>query len=163
MANFYAFYPPSGGGSTNASVGLNGSPAPASSTEIGFINGSGNQTAVSPSTPLPVAPAAGSITDVNLIEVAGTAVSVGNGASTAGTQRVAVATGSGLALDATLSSFSAKSASAFINSPFDETVITYVGASTNIDTVTYKLLGVTVNTLTMSYDGSNRLIDVVKT
>jgi hypothetical protein len=69
----------------------------------------------------------------------------------------------GLATQATLSAFSLKSASAFINSPFDETVITYVGATTNIATVTYKLATVTVNTLTLSYDGSNRLTDVVKT
>ncbi len=65
--------------------------------------------------------------------------------------------------EATQLAFSAKSASAFINAPFDEAVITYVGASTNIQTVTYKLATVTVNTLTLTYDGSNRLIDVVKT
>jgi len=67
------------------------------------------------------------------------------------------------ASEVTLSAFSLKSASAFINNPFDEAVITYVGATTNIATVTYKLASVTVNTLTLSYDGSNRLIDVVKT
>lgn len=59
--------------------------------------------------------------------------------------------------------FSNKTASAFINVPFDETVIAYVGATTNIASVTYKLATVTVNTLTLTYDGSNRLIDVVKT
>ncbi len=70
---------------------------------------------------------------------------------------------SALSLEATQLAFSAKSASAFINNPFDETVITYVGASTNIATVVYKLASATVNTLTLTYDGSNRLIDVVKT
>lgn len=70
---------------------------------------------------------------------------------------------SALNLEATQSAFSAKSASAFINVPFDEIVITYVGATTRIDTVVYKLATVTQNTLTMTYDGSNRLIDVVKT
>lgn len=69
----------------------------------------------------------------------------------------------GAATEATLSTFSLKSASAFINSPFDEAVITYVGTTTQIATVVYKLATVTVNTLTLSYDGSNRLIDVVKT
>lgn len=69
---------------------------------------------------------------------------------------------SALNLQATQLVFSNKSASAFINSPFDETVITYVGATTNISTVVYKLATVVVNTLTMTYDGSNRLIDVVK-
>lgn len=44
---------------------------------------------------------------------------------------------------------------------FDETVITYVGATTKIDTVVYKLATVTVKTLTMSYDGSDRLTGVV--
>lgn len=68
-----------------------------------------------------------------------------------------------VATQATLLAFSNKSASSFVNVPFDETVITYVGASTRIDTVTYKLATVTVQTLTMSYDGSDRLVDVVKT
>lgn len=70
---------------------------------------------------------------------------------------------SALSLQSTQLVFSNKSASAFINSPFDEAVITYVGATTNIATVVYKLATVTVNTLTLTYDGSNRLIDVVKT
>lgn len=43
MANFYAFYPPSGGSSSaNASVGLNGVTAPTSSTEVAGVNPSGN-------------------------------------------------------------------------------------------------------------------------
>ena len=69
---------------------------------------------------------------------------------------------SGLNLEVTQVAFSAKSMSALINNPFDEVVITYVGATTNIATVVYKLAAATVNTLTMTYDGSNRLIDVVK-
>lgn len=41
--SFFAFFPPSGGGtSTNASIGLNGVTAPTSSTEIAGINPSGN-------------------------------------------------------------------------------------------------------------------------
>src|SRR5271165_774281 len=40
MANFYSFYPPSGG--ANPSVGTNGVTAPTSSTEVGGINPSGN-------------------------------------------------------------------------------------------------------------------------
>lgn len=55
---------------------------------------------------------------------------------------------------------------AFITDPFDETDITYVPSGNGvgeIQTVTYKLAGVTVHTLTLSYDGSNRLITVVKT
>ena len=54
-----------GGGSSsggNASVGVNGSPAPLSSTEIGFINASGNEVGVSASNPLPIT---GTITALN--------------------------------------------------------------------------------------------------
>lgn len=43
MANFYAQYPASSGGSSaNASVGINGVTAPTSSTEVGGINPTGN-------------------------------------------------------------------------------------------------------------------------
>lgn len=70
---------------------------------------------------------------------------------------------SGASTSALQTTLNTKSASAFINNPFDETVITYVGATTDISTVVYKLASVTVNTLTMSYDGSNRLTGVVKT
>lgn len=54
MSNINSFYPPSGGGSANASVGPNGTTAPTSSTEIGFIDGSGNEQGVSATNPLPV-------------------------------------------------------------------------------------------------------------
>jgi hypothetical protein len=56
MAATYAqFNSASGGGSSsNASVGPTGTTAPTSATEVGYVNGSGNLTAVSPSTPLPV-------------------------------------------------------------------------------------------------------------
>lgn len=45
---------PGGVTATNPSVGPNGSPAPADSTEIGFIDGSGNLQGVSAANPLPV-------------------------------------------------------------------------------------------------------------
>lgn len=67
------------------------------------------------------------------------------------------------ASEATLLAFSNKTAAGFVPEAFDETVMTYVGATTDISTVTYKLATVTVAVLTMSYDGSNRLIGVVKT
>jgi hypothetical protein len=70
---------------------------------------------------------------------------------------------SGAATESTLSAFATKSASAAVTEAFDEQVIAYVGATTDINTVTYKLAGTTVATLTMSYDGSNRLVGVVKT
>lgn len=46
---------------------------------------------------------------------------------------------------------------------FDQIVTTYVGATTDIATVVYKDATVTVATLTLSYDGSNRLVDVTRT
>lgn len=45
----------------------------------------------------------------------------------------------------------------------DQVVNTYVGATSRLDTVVYKLLGATVATLTFTYDGSNRLVDVTRT
>ena len=45
---------------------------------------------------------------------------------------------------------------------FDELVISYVGATTDISSVVYKLASATVATVTLSYDGSNRLIGVVR-
>ena len=68
-----------------------------------------------------------------------------------------------LAIKADLDDLNARLAGGFVPAQFDETVITYVGVSTDIDTVVYKLSGATVATLTMSYDGSDRLIGVVKT
>lgn len=53
--------------------------------------------------------------------------------------------------------------SALINVPHDEIVLTYVGATTDIATVVAKLASVTVVTLTFTYDGSNRLVGVVRT
>ncbi len=64
---------------------------------------------------------------------------------------------------AAINSFAGKTAAGFVPEAFDETDLTYVGATDAIDTVTYKLLGSTVATLTFSYDGSNRLSTVVKT
>jgi hypothetical protein len=46
---------------------------------------------------------------------------------------------------------------------YDQVVTTYVGATTDINTITYKQGGTTVATLTMTYDGSNRLTDVTRT
>jgi hypothetical protein len=53
--NFFANYPaPSVSSGGNASVGPNGAAAPIDSTEIGFIDGSGNLQGVSAANPLPV-------------------------------------------------------------------------------------------------------------
>lgn len=51
---------------------------------------------------------------------------------------------------------------ALVPEAYDEVITTYVGATTKINTVVYKLATVTVGTLTFSYDGSDRLISVVR-
>lgn len=48
-----------------------------------------------------------------------------------------------------------------ITVPYDSIQLAYTGS--NLTTVTYYLASVLVNTLTLSYDGSNNLISVVKT
>jgi hypothetical protein len=71
----------------------------------------------------------------------------------------------GAATEATLAAFSAKTAGAFVPEAFDFSTITYVGTSTDINTVVYKIggaSGTVVATLTMGYDGSNRLSTVTK-
>jgi hypothetical protein len=112
--------------------------------------------------PLPVS---GPLTDAQLratpVPVSGTVVTGGLTDAQLRASPVPTSTSNG-ALETTQLAFSAKSASAFVNVPFDETVITYVGATTNIATVVYKLAAATVQTLTLTYDGSNRLIDVLK-
>lgn len=95
--NFYAIYPPiSGGVANNPSVGPNGSTAPTSSTEIGFIDGGGLLQGVSAANPLPVDIVIPMDINVNLAEVAGTATATGLGASNGGTQRVALSSDSSL-------------------------------------------------------------------
>ena len=46
---------------------------------------------------------------------------------------------------------------------YDQVVTTYVGSTTDINTIVYKQSGVTVATLTMTYDGSSRLTDITRT
>lgn len=58
-----------------------------------------------------------------------------------------------------------KSASALVTSPFDYISLSYVGVTTKILTVVYKIggaAGTTVATLTLGYDGSDRLTSVTR-
>lgn len=67
---------------------------------------------------------------------------------------------------ASIDAFSAKTAAGLVPEAFDYQEITYVGATTDIDTVEFRLGGAggtLVATLTMGYDGSNRLSTVTKT
>ena len=53
----------------------------------------------------------------------------------------------------------------FITSKYDEIDLSYYASGVNagqLETVTYKLAGATVNTLTLSYDSANNLTSVVK-
>jgi hypothetical protein len=98
MSNSWEDIPGSGGGSgSNASVGTNGASSPGSSTAIGFNNAGGNLTQVSPTNPLPVDIHLDTVVvGENLSQVNGASVNVGTGASSTGTQRVAVASDSTL-------------------------------------------------------------------
>lgn len=72
----------------------------------------------------------------------------------------------GAATEATLLAFSDKTAGALVPEPFDYQDISYVGITTNIDQVIYKTGGsggTVVATLTMGYDGSQRLTSVTRT
>ena len=76
---------------------------------------------------------------------------------------VSIASGLANPLPVHDAAFSDKTAAGLVTVPYDEYVIAYVGATTDIASVTYKLASSTVATLTMTYDGSNRLVDLVKT
>ena len=72
----------------------------------------------------------------------------------------------GAATEATLAAFSDKTAAALVPEAFDFQDISYVGATDAISTVVYKTGGAggtAVATLTMGYDGSNRLTSVTRT
>lgn len=96
-----------GGTGGNASVGLNGVTAPTSSTEIGFINSSGNLVGISPSNPLPIS---GSISATSALNATSTLPTLSSGSqspqgSLAGASYVqpvfGSATGGGTQVDAT--------------------------------------------------------------
>lgn len=138
MSNFYAQYPASSSGS-NASVGGNGAPAPTSSTEVGFINGSGNLTGVGTSNPLPVTISSGIANPLPVQDAAA---------------------------ESSLSSLVAKTGSSDVTVAYDYRSFSYVAATTRIDTIVYKSGGsggTTVATQTFGYDGSDRLTSITKT
>lgn len=87
MANqtFFANYPTSGAaGASNPSVGTNTGAAPSFSTEIGFIDASGNLQGVSPTNPLPITieSEVGTL-NVNVSEYGGVVTSLGQKTSLA--------------------------------------------------------------------------------
>lgn len=95
------------------------------------------------------------VVDTSNVQVASSALPTG--ASTEAKQDSTIAA---------ITAFSDKTAGSLVPEAFDYQLITYVGATTDIDTVTYKTGGAggsTVATLTMGYDGSNRLSTVTRT
>ncbi len=74
--------------------------------------------------------------------------------------------GAGLATETTLALIEDRISGSLTPFEYDELTITYVAAGNGIgeiDTVVYELLASTVGTLTMSYDASDRLINVIRT
>lgn len=111
--------------------------------------------------PLPVS---GPLTDAQLraspVPVSAASLPLPTGAATEAKQDAQITQETSSANS--LTALNARLASGLVPEAFDEQVITYVGATDRINTVEYKLATVTVATLTMSYDGSNRLTGVVK-
>jgi hypothetical protein len=66
-------------------------------------------------------------------------------------------------VNTTLAALSAKTAGALVPFAHDEVVNTYIGVTSRIATTVYKLAGVTVATVTYTYDGSNRLVNILRT
>lgn len=126
---------------TNPANGTPGDPAPAEAVQVGGVDTNGDLQAL------------------HLDASANLLVNVASSALPTGAATEATS----LAIKSDLDSLNARLAGGFVPAKFDETVITYVGITTDISTVTYKLAGSTVAVLTMTYDGSSRLIDVVKT
>ncbi len=103
------------------------------------------------------------VTAVNTGAVVVSSSALPSGAATEAT--LAALAAEDFATQTTLAVLNAKSAGSLVPSAHDYILTTYVGATTSIDTVTYKsggAGGTTVAVLTMSYDGSNRLSTVTK-
>lgn len=180
--------------STNPSVGLNGGPIPGSSTLIAGTGPTGLETPVSVdasgnvntnviSAALPTGAATAAKQDTGNASLAsidaGIPAALGQTTMSA-SMPVVIASNqtaipvsqasqplpAGAATETTLAAFSAKTAGSLVPQAFDYEAITYVGATTDIDTVTYKTGGAggtVVATLTMGYDGSSRLTSVTRT
>lgn len=96
--------------------------------------------------------------DTGSVTVASSALPTG--ASTSANQATANASLS--AIEADIDALNARVPSGLVPEKFDEVVLTYVGATEDINTVVFRESATTVATLTFSYDGSNRLTGVVK-
>lgn len=103
------------------------------------------------------------VTKADTDDVTITASALPTGAATAANQTTANASLANVESD--LADLNAKLAASLVPEAYDEIEITYVTVGNgvgSINTVVYKLSSTTVATLTLSYDGSDRLSGVVK-
>lgn len=161
--SFYAQYPASASGANNASVGPNGTTAPTSSTEVGGVGPDGNLH--------PISTDNSGVVNVNIVNdtAAPFHVIVDSSALPTGASTVA-AQNSQTSLLSSISNATAplalRTAGSLTPVAFDEVALTYVptgNGAGQIATATYKLLGTQVKLLTLTYDSSNRVTDVVAT
>lgn len=180
MSQNYSY--PSSSSSANASVALNGGPIPGSSTLIAG-NAAGVETPVSVDSSgnvnvniLTVPPITGTV-KAQLQDNNGAPVVLGqtlmatslpvviaSNQSAVPISAASLPLPTGAATQATLSTLNVKTAGSLVPTAFDEVDLTYVVAGNGIgqiQTAVYKLAASTVKTLTLSYDGSDRLSSVV--
>lgn len=157
--SFYSFYPPVGSGG-NASIGTNGAPAPTFSTEVAGINQSNGNLQ-----PLQTDAAGNLLVNINGESGQPFHVIVDSSALPTGASTSANQTTANTSLADIDTNIAARLTGSLVPTAFNEQVLTYVGTTTQISTVTYKLAGTTVKTLTLTYDSNTppRIIDVVAT
>lgn len=95
--------------------------------------------------------------NIGNVDVETLPVAFGAGTTTATTQRMVIAS------DQTIPISAAALPKGLISFEHDQVINSYFGTTTRLTTTVYKLAGVTVATLTYTYDISNRLIDITRT
>ncbi len=141
-------YPPGFSTSVNPSVGANGAAAPSFSTEVAGI-GPGNLL-------VPISVDNSGNQNVNVVNS-----TLPTGGATAANQVLEITELDNI--DTATTALNARTAGALVPAAFDEIALTYIvggNGDGQIGTAVYKLASSTVKTLTLTYDASNRLIDV---
>lgn len=158
--SFYAQYPASAGGSGNASVGPNGSPAPTSSTEVAGVGGDGNlHPLVTDNSGILQVSDASPTTPKHVI-VDSSALPTGAATSANQTSEITQLT----AINTATAALNTRLAGSLTPVAYNEIDLTYVAAGNGagqIQTAVFKLATVTVKTITLTYDSSNRIATVV--
>lgn len=161
---------PSSAVSSNPSVGIAGSPAPTSATEVAGVGPDGNLH--------PISTDNSGVTNVNIVNdsaapfhVIVDSSALPTGASTSANQATEIASLSTIATNTTGSATAANQATmltrlsgALVPTAYNEIDLTYITSGNGtgqVGTAVYKLTGSTVKTLTLTYDASNRLSTVV--